>query len=420
MKAKKIGNIILIALLTICLVGFSGCIDEDEETIRIGAIYPLTGSLAITGADVQNGILLAVDIINNYYDLNLTLARSKGIGSLDGTKIEIVFGDSEGSSSIGELKVKQLINEEKVVALLGSYQSTVTNVTSEIAEDEGIPFLTALSTAPMLTERGLQWFFRTTPHDETFIRNFFEFLQDIQEEKNITLKRIAIVYEDSLWGTEFAEYCGRYARDNNYLIVANVSYPAAATNVNNETQRLKDAHPDVVMQASYVNDAILYMQTYNVMNFSPDGILANGVGFVEPQFIEVLGDAGNYILTRTTWSNDLVQTKPLVGTISNMFFERYGTEMTGNSARAFTGMLVLADAIDRAGSTEPNAIREALLETNISSDNLVMPWNGVKFDHETHQNMLGGGIICQIINQEYCTIWPLNLATKDLIWPIPR
>lgn len=419
-KSIKFLRVIMISLLTVSLVGISGCIDEEKETIKIGAIYPLSGSLATTGADIQNGILLAMEIINKDYDLDLPLARSKGINSLDGAKIEIIFGDSQGDPSIGEVEVNQLINDEKVVALMGSYQSAVTNVTSEIAENEGIPFLTAISTAPTLTQREFQWFFRTTPHDEIFVQNFYEFLQDLQQDKTIQVNSLAIVYEDSIWGTEFAESAWKYARDYDYLIVENVTYSTFATNVSNETQRLKDGHPDVVMQASYVNDAILYMQTYDIMNFSPDGILANDAGFIEPQFTEVLGNDSNYILTRATWSNDLAEIKPLVGIINQMFYDRFGTNMTGNSARAFTGLITLADAINRAGSTEPNAIREALLDTNITFNMLIMPWHGIKFDQETHQNTLGEGIICQIIDQEYHTVWPWDLATKELIWPIPR
>ena len=199
----------------------------------------------------------------------------------------------------------------------------------------------------------------------------------------------------------------------------NISYDSETTNVTNEVQRLKNANPDVVMQASYINDAILYMQTYKDMNFSPDAILADNAGFIEPEFLQTLGDDGNYILTQTTWSKDLAEAKLLVGTVNQMFMERYETNMTGNSARAFTGMLVLADAINRAGSTDSEAIREALLETNMSSDKLIMPWDGIRFDHETHQNTLGKGIICQIIDQEYYTVWPWNLATKELIWPMP-
>ena len=217
----------------------------------------------------------------------------------------------------------------------------------------------------------------------------------------------------------FSKYAEQYAEEYGYPVVENISYDSDTTNVANEVQRLKNANPDVVMQASYINDAILYMQTYKETKFTPDAILADGVGFIEPEFLKTLGDDGNYILTQATWSKDLAETKPLVGTVNQMFRERYETNMTGNSARAFTGMLVLADAINRAGSTDSEAIREALLETNMSSDKLIMPWDGIRFDHETHQNTLGKGIICQIIDQEYYTVWPWNLATKELIWPMP-
>ena len=217
----------------------------------------------------------------------------------------------------------------------------------------------------------------------------------------------------------FSKYAEQYAEEYGYPVVENISYDSDTTNVANEVQRLKNANPDVVMQASYINDAILYMQTYKETKFTPDAILADGVGFIEPEFLKTLGDDGNYILTRATWSKDLAEAKPLVGTVNQMFRERYEANMTGNSARTFTGMLVLADAINRAGSTDSEAIREALLETNVSSDKLIMPWDGVKFDRETHQNTWGKGIICQIIDQEYYTVWPWNLATKELIWPMP-
>ena len=122
---------------------------------------------------------------------------------------------------------------------------------------------------------------------------------------------------------------------------------------------------DIINNEHKINDAILYMQTYKDMNFSPDAFLADDGGFIAPEFLQTLGDDGNYILTRATWSKDLA-------------------------------------------------------ETNMPSDKLIMPWDGIRFDHETHQNILGKCIIYQIIDQEYYTVWPWNLATKVLIWPMPR
>ncbi|RCV64150.1 membrane lipoprotein, substrate-binding protein [Methanophagales archaeon] len=416
---KRIICAVLLAIIISSLAGLAGCIEKGEESVKIGAIYPLSGSFAATGADVKNGILLAADIINNEYDLDLPLARSKGIDSLNGAKVELVFGDSQGYPTTGKSEAERLINDDAVVALLGCYKSAVAADVCQIAEDNGIPFLTDQATAPSLTRQGLNWFFRTTPNEETFVRNFYVFLNDARNAMSIDVETLGIVSENSIWGTEIAEYEVQYAREYGYRVVESISYASDTADVRSEVRRLKNARPDVVMQASYINDAILYMQTYKAQNFCPDAIMAANGGFNDPEFVHVLGADANFILTREVWSRDLAATKPLVGTVNQMFKERYGTDMDGNSARAFTGMLVLAESINRAGSSNPEAIRNALLDTNMPADVLIMPWDGIRFDPKTHQNILGKGIICQVIDQDYYTVWPGNLATKELIWPMP-
>jgi branched-chain amino acid transport system substrate-binding protein len=81
--------------------------------------------------------------------------------------------------------------------------------------------------------------------------------------------------------------------------------------------------------------------------------------------------------------------------------------------------MVLADAINRAGSTTPEAIQKALIATDIPGSKLIMPWKGVKFD-ETGQNTLGQGILVQIIGGQYKTVWPFELAAQDIVWPMPK
>lgn len=93
--------------------------------------------------------------------------------------------------------------------------------------------------------------------------------------------------------------------------------------------------------------------------------------------------------------------------------------MTGHSARAFTGLIVLADAMNRAAVLTPEAIRTALLATDFSSEQLIMPWDGVRFDPETGQNILGRGIIVQVQGGEYRTVWPLELSANIVVWPFP-
>jgi branched-chain amino acid transport system substrate-binding protein len=198
-----------------------------------------------------------------------------------------------------------------------------------------------------------------------------------------------------------------------------VTYPAKSTQLTSEVQTLKAANPSVILQSSYLGDAILSVKTYKELGFSPDMIVANNAGFTDTEFIRTLGKDAEYIITREVWSLDLASRNPLIKQVNDLFNSKYKANFTGNSSRSFTGMMVLADAINRAGATEPEKIRKALSETNMRADDLIMPWKGVKFD-ETGQNTLGRGILVQIIGGKYNTIYPFNFAAHDVVWPMPK
>lgn len=389
------------------------------EEIVVGAIYPLSGSLAATGVDLKNAVELATDIVNNKSELNLPLASSAGLPNLGGAKIRLVFGDHEADPEKGAAEAERLITTENVVALVGSYNSAVTATASQAAEREGVPFLNPESTSPTLTERGFQWFFRTTPFDRLFSENFYQFLDDMQAQ-GYDVSNVAVLNENTLWGTDVATLENQYAEEYGYDVVANIPYEAKAADVSSEVQKLKAAGDAVLLQSSYVSDAILYMQTYKQLDYTPTAIIAMDAGFVASEFVETLGDDANYILSREVWALDLAGTKPIVKAVNDLYKELYGTNMNGNSARSFTGMLVLADAINRAGSTDPEAIQQALMETDIPADQIIMPWQGIEFDPETHQNILGSGIIVQIQGGEYKTVWPFDLASAEIVWPFPK
>jgi branched-chain amino acid transport system substrate-binding protein len=161
------------------------------------------------------------------------------------------------------------------------------------------------------------------------------------------------------------------------------------------------------------------MKTYKELGFSPDMILANNAGFTDTEFIRTLGKDAEYVITREVWALDLATKNPLIKEVNALFNARTKSNFTGNSSRTFTGLMVIADAINRAGSTEPEAIRKALAATNLPASALIMPWGGVKFD-ESGQNTLGRGILVQIVGGTYHTVYPFNLATQDVVWPMPK
>ena len=400
--------------------GFSARAQTPPE-VKIGVIYPLTGPGAAVGGELRSALELAADIINNGAPTvpGLPFAAGKGLPGLKGAKIKLVFADHQANPQTGATEAERLITQEKVVAIVGCYNSAVTATASQVAERAGIPFLNAESSSASLTARGFKWFFRTTPHDDLFVHNAFQFLKELEAKKGIKPAAVATLNENGLWGTETTKLQAKLAPEFKLNLVKQVLYPAKTTQLTSEVQTLKAANPNLVLQSSYTADAILSMKTYKELGFSPDMILANNAGFTDTDFIKTLGKDAEYVITREVWALDLAGRNPLIKQANDLFNSRYKINFTGNSSRSFTGLMVLADALNRAGSVEPEAIRAALAATDIPGSKLIMPWQGVKFD-ATGQNTLGQGILVQIIDGKYNTVWPFAMASRDVVWPMPK
>ena len=171
------------------------------QTIKIGAIYPLTGNLASTGLDNKRGVELAVDIINGKYDLNLPLAKGGGgLPNLGGAKLEMVWADTKGEPKNGQSEAERLVTQEKVVGVIGAYQSAVTKTASQATERLKIPYVCSDSSSPNLTERGFKYFFRVSPHDGGFAHDQFNFLKDLERLKKQKVQTVALLYENSEFG----------------------------------------------------------------------------------------------------------------------------------------------------------------------------------------------------------------------------
>jgi branched-chain amino acid transport system substrate-binding protein len=397
-----------------------GAAAHAQQEVKIGVIYPLTGAAASSGAEMKNALELAADIINNGAKgiPDLPFSAGGGLPGLKGAKIKLVFADHQGNPQIGATEAERLISQEKVVAIVGAYFSNVTATASQVAERYKIPFLNPESSSASLTARGFKWFFRTTAHDDLFVRNFFEFMKEFEAKRGAKIGPIATINENTLWGTETTKLEATLAPANGFNLVKQITYPAQSTQLTSEVQTLKAAAPKVIMQSSYLGDALLSMKTYKELGFTPDMILANDAGFSDTGFIKTLGKDADFVISREVWALDLANKNPLIKQVNDLFRSKYGSDFTGNSARTFTGMMTMADAINRAGSTDPEAIRKALAATDIPGSKLIMPWKGVKFD-ETGQNVYGSGILVQIVGGKYHTVWPFNVAAQDIVWPMP-
>lgn len=412
--------ITLCALICLSLILSYPLPGKAAEEVVIGALYPLTGPVAQAGVDSKNAIELAVDIINNTYDLNMPLAKTAGLPNLGGAKVRVIFTDHQGSPEKGLAEAERLITQEKVVALYGAFHSAVTATASQVAERYGIPYLTGESSSPTLHRRGFKWFFRTSLHDEHFSKAMFDFLKDLEKKKGIKIETVGLLYEDTLFGKDSGRVEREFAEQYGYKVVEDIQYRSRTSTLTAEIQRMKAADPDVFFPTSYINDALLMVRTMRELDYNPKLIIAQDSGHNDAAFIQQAGKEAEGLASRSAFAPDLIERNPMLKTVNAMFHKRAGRDFSDASVRSFMGLIVLADAINRAGSTEPEAIRKALLETDIPGEQLIVPWRGVKFDPATGQNELGNAIIMQLQGGQYYTVWPFEKASREVIYPIPK
>ncbi|PYN21871.1 MAG: hypothetical protein DMD76_20940 [Candidatus Rokuibacteriota bacterium] len=391
----------------------------QPKEIVIGLIYPMSGPAAQAGTDDKPVFEIAADLANGAADLPFPFyQRLKGMPGLKGAKVRLIFADHQGKPEVGQAEAERLITQEKVAALVGCWHSNVTAVASQVAERHGVPFLNAESSSPALTTRGFKWFFRTSPHDGHFTQVMFDFFREFQARRGVKLRTLGLAYEDTTFGSDSAKVEKELAAKHGYEVVLDLQYRARATSLQSEVQRLKATNPDVWMPTSYQTDAILFVKTGKDLDYNPKMIMAQNAGHISSDFVKEAGREAEGTLTRAPFSTDLIGKRDVAKALNALYSKRAGKELYDFPARAFTGIMTLLDAINRAGSTDPEAVRKALVATNIPGDQLIMTWENVRFD-ETGQNTGVKGIILQMQGGQYHTVFPFNVATRDVIYPIP-
>jgi len=400
------------------LTALSTRLEAQQPEVVVGALYPLSGASAQIGIDAKQAFETALDIVNASHDLDLPLAKTAGLPGLGGAKVRLVYADHLGDPQTGRAEAERLITQDKVAAVIGCYHSAVSATASQTAERYGVPFMCADSSSPNLQRRGLKFFFRASPHDEMFSQAMFDMLDSLRK-KGQTIETLALFHEDTIFGTDSATVQLKLAKERGYKVPADIKYRANSPSLTAEVQQLKAANADVLMPSSYTTDSILLMRTMNELGYKPKAIIAQSAGFSEQAFYNAVGNLAEGVITRGSFSLDLVAKRPSVGTVNDMFKQRSGKDLNDNTSRQFMAMLVLADAVNRAQGTDGDKIRAALAATNIPGEKTIMPWKDVKFD-EQGQNNDCDPVLLQWLKGRFVTIFPPQAAVAEVLWPMNK
>jgi len=406
----------LFAALAAGAIALSAGTASAADSVKIGVLMPLTGNAAAAGQASKAAIEVAADIVNNAHPelANVPLAATAGLPHLNGAKLELVFVDHQGNPSLAQQLATRLVTEDKVNALMGAYQSSCTFTATPVAERYGIPFMVGDSSALNITGRGFKYVFRSTPIATDYARTYMRFFADMKKEGK-TINSIAILNENTDYGTSVGDAVEAEAKKNNVPVAIRIPYSASSTDVSAQVLQLKDKKPDVAIFISYTADSILYIKTLKNFDYKPPMVLGDDSGFSDPSFVPAIADIGQGLMNRSAW--DIGKPGSTTYKINEMYKAKTGRDLDDTSGRNMQGFLALADAIDRAGSTDPDKIRDALSKTDLKPEQLMMGYQGIKYD-DTGQNILASTYLIQLHGKKYELVWPENAAASQLQWPM--
>lgn len=372
--------------------------------VNIGVIYPTSGALARFGQACVNASKLAADHIN----------AQGGIKALKGAKLNLIVTDCQSDATITRNVTERIMTTQNLSAATGDYSSSYTLVSTEVAERYNIPFITG-SVADEITGRNLKNTFQVSPKAGMFGHMQVDTLVWLSQAGKGG-KRVAIVYEDTAYGTSTAKGLIEGSKQKGLEIVLSEAYAAKFADATPLVNKIKAAKPDVVFPVSYITDAILIIKTMKQLDVNA-AIIGGGAGYLIPEFYNGLGADANYVFSVGSWNYDI--NCPDVSKYAGEYEKKFGEYLMEHAGEAYVMMWVIADALERAKSTDPKKVREAMAATNLTKGpGSSMPGCHVEFN-SAGWNKHVHPVMTQWQKGQLRTVYPSSDARVKPVWPVP-
>jgi len=373
--------------------------------IAIGHIHPLSGFLAFDGQEMRKAVLWGIQEVND----------AGGIKALGGAKLKLIDADSEGKPEKAISEVERL-EREGVVAITGCYQSAVTIVATQIAEKLKVPFVVGVASAEAITKRGFQYTFRIQPSSSIYVGHGLNYMRQLAEKTNTKLETIAHLHENTQYGQTLADFTEKLAGKYGFKFLKRVEYSVRAPDVSTEVGKIKAAKADLIFCTGYFGDSVRVARALSSLRVKANAIvgMASG-GFSHPKFVKELGsEITEGILDVNFQFNPK---SPITKKTRAGFKAKYGNEMSPSMVYAYSPVGVIADAIERAGSVDRQAIRAAVAKTHFADH--ILPQGPIEFNAEG-QNVNANPLLMQVLKGNIEVVWPVKYATGDLIFPFKK
>lgn len=370
--------------------------NSGENEVVIGAPLPLTGKLKDFGLMMQHSLDMAKEVIN-------------AGGGIDGRPLRLVYGDDGGDPDRVRTVIEQLIEQDGAVMLVGGYQSDVTYALARFANERDVPFLVCTAATDRITEQRWRNIYRLNPPVSEYTSSLEDFFL-----KELHPKSMAVVYENSMFGTDAAANMMSFLQDNGIEISNLIGYSAERAGpvyFRSLLAPLTMEPPDVIHMISYLADGIALVKAIRELRI-PSQLTGAAAGFTHPKFLNEAGEAADGLLVATLWSGELPY--PGAKRYYDNYLAAYGTAPDYHGAEAYSALLVAADVLKRAPSLNPGAIRKALDQTF-----MMTPFGPVKFysyENFERQNSIRTQVL-RVRDGQFQVVWPADLATTSAAVP---
>ena len=366
--------------------------------VNVGVILPLSGANAQFGINSRNGIELVAEEIN----------AAGGIKALGGAKINLVVADSTSTPTTAATVAQRLITQNEVTAILGAFASSLTIAISEVTERRDIPLLT-MSFADQITGRGFKNIFQVVATASAIGKAQFDYTLAIAGAAGQKLGKVAIMYEDTAYGTAQAGGLRAGAKAAGVEIVMDDAYPLGITDATPLINKLRGSGAQAVFPVSYLNDSLLIIRTMRQQRITMPAV-GGAAGYVIPDFEKGLGEFAEGVLSIAPANYDY---RP---ELTERFRKKYGYFMVHEALEHAVCLDVLAQAIERAKSSKPEEVVKHLRGARFEGGwAKAMTGDAVQFD-ATGLNTLSVPVMTQWRKKELVTVWPKEVAKGEAVW----
>jgi branched-chain amino acid transport system substrate-binding protein len=383
--------------------------------LRIGALYPLSGSLSVLGTEALAGARVAVEMVNE-------------AGGVGGQKVVLVEADATTPANATN-EARRLITREDLKLLVGTYGSSISLAIAGAANQFKIPYFEGAAVADDLTQRGYRYVFRLNDNAAAMAKTQAQAVQEIFAPKiGRPMKdlRIAIIHEDSAFGSSISTDFIAQLKQAGVTPVAEEPYAASTQDLSSLVLRLKELKPDVLAVTQYFNDAVLFWRQARNADYNPGYFISIGAGQASPDYRRGVGKDGDGVLLADVPSAGVKPEAlvPEAAATQRQFVARYkakmGKDPASHATRHFSSMSVLLTKIlPKAGSLDPEKIREVTMSLDEPVGSTILGF-GIKFGDDG-QNTRAFNVVLQWQNGQLVTVWPERFATAaPIMVPLPN